>query len=241
MMSHRLLYQRGAAARFQREAATLMKLEHPNVTRVYDCFPAYRTSFIAMEFCDGVDVDRLRARHGALAEEDVRRIVGQIALALGHLHEHHIVHRDLKPSNVMLTREGVAKITDFGLARQVGLPTGTSITEECSIIGTPRYMSVSRLAGERPGPESDVYSLGLIALELCQGAPPFLVTNLADLIRQKEVFLPPPASAIGRGISDELHAFIVAATTGSPSEALAALARAATWAAPAPASLVAAV
>jgi len=216
MMSHRLLYERGAAARFEREAQTLRRLDHDHIARVYACFPAFRTSFIAMEFCDGTDLARLSERCGALPEPVVRGLVGQIAGALSYLHGNAVVHRDLKPSNVMLTRDGQVKITDFGLAKPIAPKPGTTITEDRTLVGTPRYMTPGQLAGEEASPESDVYALGLIALELLMGTPPFQVGSFAELVQAKNQFAVPPAAAIGRGVSPELRDVIEHAVSAPP-------------------------
>ena len=117
MMNHGLLSDRGAIQGFKREAETLRTLRHESIARLLETFFAYGTHFLVMEFCDGLTLKDLLARGQPLDETLVRRIVGQLVLALRCVHERGLIHRDLKPSNVMLTRSGVVKLLDFGLVK----------------------------------------------------------------------------------------------------------------------------
>ena len=103
MMNHRLIYQPNALRRFRREAAILKTLEHPSVARLYECFSAYKTEFLAMEFCPGPTLAEAIRSRGPLGESFVRRLMGHLAVALKYVHGRGIVHRDLKPSNIVLT------------------------------------------------------------------------------------------------------------------------------------------
>ena len=136
MMSHRLLYEPGANARFKREAEILLELRHPNIARVFHQFSSFRTSFMALELCEGPNLGDILDRHGALEEPQARAVIGQIAAALCHLHELGVVHRDLKPVNVMSTLEGTLKITDFGLAKNTAVTTTQdALTDSRTILG----------------------------------------------------------------------------------------------------------
>jgi len=233
MMSHRLLYEPGAMARFRREASLLEVLDHPNIARIQRQFTAFRTSFIAMEFCDGPDLSSLLAKRGGLPEAEVRKAVGQVAGALSHMHEKGIVHRDLKPSNVMSTLSGQIKLTDFGLAKPNELVGGLQVTRSItSLMGTPLYMAPEQLSGEPASEASDVYALGCLIYELVAGTPLFKGNGLFDLVQNKISFALPEAARIGPGVSRELHALMAACLAHDKHERGVELGMLAQWAAP---------
>lgn len=209
MMNHRLLFHAGAAARFQREADILMRLNHKNITRVTRCFSAFRTSFLAMEFCDGRGLIDFIESHGAQPESAVRAFLGQLSGALGYLHDEKLIHRDLKPGNVLLTKRGEIKLADFGLARRwTASPTSVSLTTTGTVVGTPLYMAPEQILGNEATPNCDVYAFGCVGLELLLGRVPFQASDLPGLIDEKRTFQLPAAKDIGTGISDELHAVL---------------------------------
>jgi hypothetical protein len=209
MMSHRLLYEPGAMARFRREADLLKVLDHQNIASIDRQFTAYRTSFIAMEFCDGPDLSTLLKTNGRFTEADVRKITGQIAGGLEYMHSKNVIHRDLKPSNVMSTRDGKIKLTDFGLAKPTGLEGSVQITRSgSSLLGTPLYMAPEQLTAGVATRASDIYALGCLSYELLAGAPPCVATNFFELLQGKQDFELPAAAAIGAGVSAEMHGFL---------------------------------
>lgn len=234
MMSHSLIFERGALARFQREAAVLEGVVHPNIARIHRRFHAFRTYFIAMEFCQGPTLAQYLEERGALPEPAVRALVGQLADALATVHARGVVHRDLKPANVLVTDGGVLKLADFGLAKPVVVPAASAVTEANVVLGTPFYMAPEALVGTDAGTDCDVYSLGCVALEALTGRCPFRATSFSDLVVEKRRFEMPPAEAIGPGISPEMHAFISRALAVSPEMRMCDLTRLALWSAPLP-------
>lgn len=156
-----------ASMRLIREAKLGAALNHPNIVSVYDALPDPRsgTVLIVMEFVDGPDLGR-DLLGGVPDERRSLEILDDMAAALDHAHEHGIVHRDVKPSNVLLARSGRAKLTDLGIAKAF---EDTGITRPGVILGSVPYMSPEQLSGTPAGPESDVYSLALIAYELLSG------------------------------------------------------------------------
>lgn len=211
MMSHRLIYEVGALARFHQEAELAQSLQHPNIASLQRLFPAYNTYFLVMELCDGIDLERLVGSRGALPEAQVRPILGQLASALDYLHGRGMIHRDLKPSNVMLNRSGTVKLTDFGLAMPVlKLDDQTRLTPSV-LEGTPGFMAPEQLTSTPLDGRADIYALACFAFVLLTGRPLFRGKSLLEIVQEKMNVQLPSAAAIGGGISSELHAFLASA------------------------------
>jgi serine/threonine protein kinase/ankyrin repeat protein len=171
-------------ARFRNEVILARRLSHPNISRVYDFGDAGQGYYyISMEYVAGGSLGgRLYGnRSEPLEFKEVLRIIYEIAVGLSAAHEQGIVHRDLKPDNILLTDKGRVKITDFGLARSLEVDKGFTNTGET--VGTPYYMAPEQLAGMKPGPSIDIYSLGIIAFELAVGRRPFLSDNYIQLAK----------------------------------------------------------
>ena len=157
-------------ARFQREARAAANLDHPNVVTVYDVGHDGDRHYIVMECVDGQDLKTLIRREGRLDVDDALDIALQVCAGVGHAHKAGIIHCDIKPQNVLVTWDGRAKVTDFGIARAL---SGSGITESETVWGSPLYFSPEQAAGEPPSPASDVYSIGIMLYEMLAGAPPF--------------------------------------------------------------------
>ncbi len=156
--------------RFQREAKTLARLEHPNIIKVYD-FGTYEFFFyISFEYFVSQDL-RSVIKSGQLSADEKMQVCLQILRGLDYAHKHHIIHRDIKPENILLNEKQQVKIADFGLARTHG---DESKTQQTSIVGTPSYMSPEQIRGESLTPQTDLFSLGILFLELFTGKNPFL-------------------------------------------------------------------
>ena len=208
MMSHRLIYEPGALVRFHQEADVMGTFRHENIAALERLFPAYNTHFLVMEFCDGGDFNHVLSERGPLPEPIARRVLGQLAVALDHIHGRGLIHRDLKPNNMLLTRSGVVKLTDFGLATVAqGVNEETRLIPE-GLMGTPAYMAPEQLSNTPPDARADIYAVGCIAYALLTAEPLFRSNNLYDLIQEKLTRPLPPANEIGGGISAELHDFI---------------------------------
>jgi serine/threonine protein kinase len=163
----------GFAERFNREARALARLSHPNIVAVHDFGHAGVLHYLVMEFVDGGNLRQVEAA-GRLTSEQALAIVPQICDALQFAHNEGIVHRDIKPENLLLDKKGRVKITDFGIAKMLGLAAGqTTLTGARDVVGTPHYMAPEQL--EKPQTvdhRADIYSLGVVFYEMLTGELP---------------------------------------------------------------------
>ncbi len=171
--------------RFEREAQAAARVHHQNVVCVYDCFSWRGERFIAQEFVDGLDLASALQAVGRLEPRVAALVALEIARGLEEIHEQGVVHRDLKPSNVLIGRSGEVKIADFGIALDA---KGKTLTRTGHTVGTPLYMSLEQLLGERAEYRSDLYSLGVVLYEMVAGHAPFAESDDPDaaLIRRVE-------------------------------------------------------
>jgi len=159
-------------SRFVREARLYRNLDHPHIVTILDADPTADPPYITFEY-----LDQVCSLMDVLAGKEQRpfhphRLLEEIASALAYLHEQGIIHRDLKPANILITREGCPKLIDLGLARSV-TDDDTRLTREGQVLGTLAYMALEQIRGEEATEASDVYSFGLIALEVLAGRPIF--------------------------------------------------------------------
>jgi eukaryotic-like serine/threonine-protein kinase len=177
--------EEGFIERFRREAKNAAALNHPNVVQVYDQgSTGDGTYYIAMEYVPGVTLAERLKREGPLEPGEAAGVAARVAEALAVAHERGIIHRDIKPQNVLLTASGGAKVADFGIARAASAET---VTETSLILGTASYMSPEQVRGERVGPASDLYSLGVVLYEMLTGEPPYTADNpLATAMKHLE-------------------------------------------------------
>ncbi len=209
-------------SRFLREARAAAALTHPAIAQVYDIDEDNGTTFIAMEYIDGRTVGRLIAD----AELDLMgatEIGLQIAQGLAKAHEAKIIHRDIKSDNIMVTREGYAKLLDFGLAKLVefgqdipGEPAEISRTltqEEAqtiagAVMGTINYMSPEQTRGQALDPTSDIFSLGIVLYEMVTGERPFKGDSPLDTMHSIVFEEPKPITEVRKNLPFELHRII---------------------------------
>ncbi len=175
----------GFSVRFQREARAVAALRHAHIIQIYDFGQENGIYYMVMEYIQGQNLrdylGDIRKRGEKMAIRDILRILSQIGTALHYAHEQGLLHRDIKPANVMLTPEGTAILTDFGLAKIIG---GTRITGS-NIIGTPVYMAPEQIvASSTVDRRVDVYALGVMFYEMITGQLPFSADTPAAVINQ---------------------------------------------------------
>ena len=174
--------------RLRREARVLASLSHPNLATVYGLEESHGTLFLAMEYIEGKSLSQRLAR-SAMPISEALYCCEQIAAGLEAAHEEGVIHRDLKPCNVMLTAEGIVKILDFGLARELhekpaspADETATTLTRAGLVVGTPAYMSPEQARGEPLDCRSDIFSFGSILFQCLAGRPAFEGETVAKVI-----------------------------------------------------------
>ena len=165
-----LSFDKEFVERFQREARTSAKLEHPNIIPIYRVGKSGRVIFFVMKFLRGKPLSSVLAARGTLAPAEIRQVLAQVARALAYAHRSGIVHRDIKPDNIMFDEHGLAMVTDFGIAKAA---TGGKLTGTGMSIGTPHYMSPEQARAQPLDGRSDLYSLGVVAYQCLAGSVPF--------------------------------------------------------------------
>ena len=156
---------------FKRESQAAAGLQHPNIVSIYDVGRTGNINFIVMELVDGRPLSDFIKEKGRLDYKTTIDIAKQMASALSIAHKHQIIHRDVKPHNIMITSDGVAKLTDFGIARAVS--NATMVADTSKIIGSVHYFSPEQARGAYVDERSDIYSLGIVMFEMLTGRVPF--------------------------------------------------------------------
>ncbi len=180
-----------AAARLEREAQTLGRLQHPNVVALFGTRRLRDGSLaLIMEYVPGHTLKSVVQQRGPLPHEQVTRVLADIARGLAYAHRQHIVHRDIKPENIYIDEDtGIARLSDFGIART--WDTDSSLTLAGTAIGTPTYMSPEQIEGGQLDGRSDLFSLGLVAYEMLTGQRPWAGESLFSIVyKQKHEALP---------------------------------------------------
>lgn len=193
-------------ARFYQEAKAAGGLNHPNIVTIHDIGKSGNVAYMAMELLEGSELRALMSHGAPIAPARAVEIAAQVAEGLAYAHQHGVVHRDVKPANIMILSNGLAKITDFGIARmrQAEVRTQTGI-----VLGSPRYMSPEQVAGKRAEPRSDIFSLGVILYEMLTGKPAFTGEDVSAVMFQILNLAPPAPSSLNPAIPAVLD-FIVA-------------------------------
>ncbi len=182
-------------ARFSQEIKAAGRLNHPNIVTVYDVGKTDQVAYMAMEFLEGAELKDIIASGKLLAVPEVVDIVAQVADGLWFAHQQDIVHRDVKPSNIMVLKGGIAKITDFGIAR---LPNSAVKTMTGLILGSPRYMSPEQVIGKSLDSRTDIFSLGVVLYEALTGEAPFDGDNVNAIMYATVNSSPPAPSSRNR-------------------------------------------
>jgi hypothetical protein len=214
-----------ALARFEREAKAVAALSHPNILAVHDFGTSEGTSYAVMELLEGESL-RERLAEGALPPRKASEIAREIALGLAAAHDKGIVHRDLKPENLFLTNDGRVKILDFGLARQLALPssgdthspTAAPGTEPGTVLGTVGYMAPEQIRGLPADPRTDIFSFGAVLYEMLAGRRAFLGETAVETMNAILKEDPPELAQSGRQIPPGLERIVSHCLEKKPDE-----------------------
>jgi eukaryotic-like serine/threonine-protein kinase len=169
---------REVKSRFFREAESAGRLSHPNIVTIYDAGEQDQLGYIAMELVEGHSLKEWSRKPNLMPVAEVVQTLASVADALEYAHQQGVVHRDIKPANIMITRDRLVKVMDFGIAKMAS----SSKTQTDIVLGTPTYMSPEQIAGKKVDGRSDVFSLGIVLFELLTGQPPFTADNLSALL-----------------------------------------------------------
>ncbi len=200
--------------RFSQEAQSAGRLNHPNIVTVYDVGEEEGVAFIAMEFIKGKPLDEMISEKQPLSVDQIVTIMGQICEGLGYAHRNGVIHRDIKPANIVLTEDGSAKITDFGIAKI----TSTSATQTGTIMGTPSYMSPEQITGKSVDNRSDIFSLGAVFYELLTYEKAFPGDNITTVMYRIVNENPSPVSAINLSMPTQFNPIIQKALAKNPAD-----------------------
>lgn len=194
------------ADRFEREARTLSQLQHENLVHVYDFQKLHGALFIIMELVEGIDLYDLLERTPILPVEVAAIIAMQVARALDYAHWRGILHRDIKPANIMLTKNGVVKLMDFGIASDPSFPG--DLTETGTGLGTPSYMSPEQILGDRLDFRSDLFSLGIVLYQMVAGRKPFIEDAHKSVMHKIRLEAAPPLRSLNPDVPRELERIV---------------------------------
>lgn len=197
--------------RFKREAQAAGRLQHPAVVGIFDYGEQADSAFIIMEFVDGGTLKSALDGGKRFSIGEIDRLLQDVLAGLQYSHDQGVIHRDIKPANIMLTRDGRAKIADFGIARL----EHSDITQVGMIMGTPAYMSPEQFMGETVGPRTDIYSAGVILYELLTGDRPF-DGGLATIMHKALKTDPPKPSDISGTVPHAADAVVARAMAKRP-------------------------
>ncbi|MDP6958881.1 MAG: serine/threonine-protein kinase, partial [Planctomycetota bacterium] len=190
--------------RFFREAQFVARISHPNVVTVHDIGTHENTSYLVMEFVNGPALSSALQNNTLDLKEKVE-VIEKVARGLEAAHEEGIVHRDLKPANILMTREGIPKVADFGLAHVKG--PETRLTRSGATLGTPAYMAPEQVRGETNaiGPQTDVYALGVVLYEMITGRYAYMGKTPVELYGKIIKEDPEPPRKIKSDIAPDLE------------------------------------
>jgi serine/threonine-protein kinase len=194
-------------ARFRNEARSVANLQHPNIVTVHDVGNDGATHYIVMEFIEGQDLKKVIKASGALPLERALKLAIQICGGIGFAHRAGIVHADVKPQNILVTKDDLIKVTDFGIAQ--AFSEAAPGERQQVVWGSPHYFAPEQARGEKPTPESDVYSIGIVLFEMLTGRLPYAGNNQQELalahIRDRVPMVSEFALAIPKNIVDIVY------------------------------------
>jgi serine/threonine-protein kinase len=214
VMNESIARQEDLRKRFLHEAQAAASLQHPNVVSIYDLGEVDGHMFIAMEFVDGVDLEKLLELGQPLSLQAKLDIIIDVLTGLTFAHKRGIVHRDIKPANIRVTEDGRAKIMDFGVAHLAS----SSMTSTGSFLGTPSYMAPEQITEGKTTPQTDLFAVGGVLYQLLTQMKPFEAPTLQNLFFRIITEKPKPVSELMPGLPPALDRIVAKAMAKEPSD-----------------------
>src|SRR5262245_23890846 len=204
--------------RFEREAKALAKFSHPHIVKVHDYGEHEGSPYLVMEYMPGGTLKKILGK--PIPWQIALRLLLPVARGVEYAHQRGIVHRDIKPANVLITETGEPMLSDFGIAKLFEAEQSTHLTGTGMVIGTPEYMAPEQWDG-KPGPQSDLYSLGIVLYEMVTGRKPYMADTLASLLLKQTTELLPPPQQFVADLPEEMGQLLIKALARDPRDRLA--------------------
>ncbi|HEU5369870.1 MAG TPA: serine/threonine-protein kinase, partial [Ktedonobacterales bacterium] len=219
VLSASLAQEPGYLERFRREARAVARLNHPNVVQVYDFGEQGDLTYLVMPLISGGTLREYLAHRQVLPLAEALAITEQVATALQYAHERGLVHRDVKPANILMTAEGRALLSDFGIVRLVQKEdNATTLTHMGAFVGSPEYAAPEMILGKPVDQRVDVYALGVILFQMLTGRMPFAGATPVVLMMMQAQQPPPAPRSLNPDIPPAVEAVILKALAKTPEE-----------------------
>ena len=200
--------------RFEREAKSIARISHPNIVAVYDFGRADGLYYMVTEFIEGSNLARVINDRLVMSFDELLPIIIHCLSGLAHVSQSGIVHRDIKPDNILIAKDGVAKIADFGLAKDI--TNDTDLTAVGLAMGTPAYMSPEQCMGRKLDVRSDLYALGVTAYFALTGEKPFTGQSSFEIMTKQREHTPPPPSQLNPRLAKEVSLLVTRMIAKNP-------------------------
>jgi len=204
--------------RFEREAKSIARINHPNIMAVYDFGQTDGLYYMVTEFIEGASLSKKISDQVMLSVEVLSPLLVQCLAGLAHVGTTGIVHRDIKPDNILITLDGIAKIADFGLAKDVTRNDATDLTAVGLAMGTPAYMSPEQCMGRKLDGRSDIYALGVTAYLALTGEKPFVGQSSFEIMTKQREFTPPPPRQLNPALPKEVSDLVMRMLAKNPQD-----------------------
>ncbi len=203
LLADHLASDQDFVTRFRNEALAVARLQHPNIVQVFDSGSddASQRQFIVMEYVEGTPLSEILRGGRKIESQRAVQIASDACAALDCAHRAGVIHRDVKPANLIITKEGTAKLADFGIAKAAEM---TRVTQVGSVLGTVAYLSPEQAIGGDTGPQSDIYSLGVVTYEMLGGRLPYQYKSITELAMKQRDELPTPLTSLNPEVPVEL-------------------------------------